>query len=209
MIHLCHYKFIKVEFYPFGGITKIDKPINSSVNKEILIASSGIFVQLVLALLLFVMKQHHINFDGIDFMGKMNWTILIFNCLPIIPLDGSVIFHSFLEKIFSFEKSFTFYEVISCFCLILFTIINYTLHLDNYYICFVLAAEYILLKKEKKYLLHRFYLERLLKEYPYKRIQNEKNRSIHCLKKETLHFYYEDGKYIHEQEKLQKYFKKY
>jgi len=163
MIHLCHYKFIKVEFYPFGGITKIDKPINSSVNKEILIASSGIFVQLVLALLLFVMKQHHINFDGIDFMGKMNWTILIFNCLPIIPLDGSVIFHSFLEKIFSFEKSFTFYEVISCFCLILFTIINYTLHLDNYYICFVLATEYILLKKEKKYLLHRFYLERLLK----------------------------------------------
>jgi len=209
MIHLCHYKFIKVEFYPFGGITKIDKPINSSVNKEILIASSGIFVQLVLALLLFVMKQHHINFDGIDFMGKMNWTILIFNCLPIIPLDGSVIFHSFLEKIFSFEKSFTFYEVISCFCLILFTIINYTLHLDNYYICFVLATEYILLKKEKKYLLHRFYLERLLKEYPYKRIQNEKNQSIHCLKKETLHFYYEDGKYIHEQEKLQKYFKKY
>ncbi len=205
MIYFCNYKFVKVEFFPFGGITHVDKPINSSINKEILIATSGIMIQLILGFLVFFLQKNHIYFfENYELFHTYNITILLFNCLPIIPLDGSIVMHSFIEKFFSFETSFRIYEIISCFFLFFFLFINYIFHFNNYFICMVLLTEFFLLKKEEKYIVYRFYLERTLREYPYKKIKNEKNNSIRSLKKETLHFFYEDNRYLHEKEYLQK-----
>ena len=45
---LFKYKIINVTIYPFGGITKIEKDINTSPNKEIILASAGIIMQIIL-----------------------------------------------------------------------------------------------------------------------------------------------------------------
>lgn len=197
------YKLLKVEFYPFGGITKIDKPINSSLNKELVISVAGVLMQIILFFVFIICKGY---IEHYEMLQTYNLTILFFNLLPIIPLDGSVFFHALLEKKFSYEKAFSYYKKISLLGLFLFLIYNIYFHIDNYYICLVLFSEFILLKKEEKYLIKRFYLERYLNKYPYKKIQNECFKNIHSLRKETLHFFLEDDRYIHEKEVLKSYF---
>ena len=47
MIKFFKYEIISVTFYPFGGLTKINKPINSSINKELFISVSVIIMQIM------------------------------------------------------------------------------------------------------------------------------------------------------------------
>ena len=37
----------KMVIYPFGGITKMDNPVNTSTNKELIVAISGIMFQTI------------------------------------------------------------------------------------------------------------------------------------------------------------------
>ncbi len=206
-IKICKYRFLRVELYPFGGITKIEKPINSSINKEIIISLSGVGMQFLLFFVNFVLlKKNMYLLSTYEFIKTANTYILLFNLLPIIPLDGSRTIHSLLEKYLSYEKSYFWYEVISICSLFLFCIGNIIFSFDNYFICGVLITQFFILKKQKKYFIQRFYLERYLREYPYKRIENNSSKNIHVLKKETLHFFKEENKFIHEKTLLQKYF---
>ena len=206
-IYLSGYRFLKIELYPFGGITKVEKPINSSINKEILISLAGVFSQILLYGIFYLTFQiGTLSFSSYQFLIKSNTMILFFNLLPIVPLDGSIAIHSLLEKVFPFEKAFFWYEVISLLSFFLFCIGNYYYHFDNYFMCGVLCTQFILLKKEEKYYFKRFYLERYLKEYPYKKIENERVVDLKKLKKETLHFFWNKNKYVHEKEVLKEYF---
>lgn len=203
-IHLFHYKIIKVELYPFGGITKIDKPINSSINKEILIASAGVFFQALLFLFLFCF-QNYLRPCDYELLQFYNLNIMLFNCIPIIPLDGSILMHALLEKFFSYEKALKYYQILSILFLCGFILLN-IFFFENYFICVVLFWQFILLKKQEKYLIHRFYLERYLKYFPYQKIENEHHENYHVLKKNSRHFFYSEGKYKNEHEILAKLF---
>ncbi len=198
--HLFHYKIIKVELYPFGGITRIDKPINSSINKEILIASAGVIFQALLFLFLFLFQACFIPRDY-ELFQFYNLNIMLFNLVPIIPLDGSVLLHAILEKFFSFEKALKYYQIFSLLFLWGFVILNIFIF-QNYFICVVLSWQFILLKRQEKYLIHRFYLERYLKYFPYQKIENEHHENYHVLKKNRRHFFYSEGKYKNEHEIL-------
>ena len=50
IIVLKHYEYEieKVEIYPFGGVTKVKKPINTPLKKEVMIASAGVLFQILL-----------------------------------------------------------------------------------------------------------------------------------------------------------------
>jgi len=202
-ILLCHYSFLRVDIYPFGGMTRIDKPLNSSINKEIFIACSGVFLQLILGLFLFLFRN---SFSDYHLFQSYNFILIFFNLLPIIPLDGSVILHAFLEKFFSYQKAFFLYEFFSVLFFLCFLFANFYFNVDNYFICGVLFTQFLLLKKQEKYLFHRFYLERFLNNYPYKKIINHKTVDISFLKKETKHFFYLSNRYVTEQDVLAKYY---
>lgn len=204
VIHFCHYKIIKVELYPFGGITKINKSINSSINKEILIASAGILFQVFLFFFAFLFRDSF-RVSDYELFQFYNLHILIFNLIPIIPLDGSVLLHAILEKIFSYEKSLKYYQIFSLLFYCVFIVFNFFVF-KNYFICMILLFQYVSFKKQEKYLLHRFYLERYLKEFPYQKICNEIGENYRVLKKNRRHYFYSDGKYKNEQEILAKLF---
>lgn len=201
MIVLCHYSFIKVEFFPFGGITTIDKPINSSIYKEILISLAGVFMQILFSFLV----TFCFSFDN-SLFHTYNLTLILFNLLPIIPLDGSIFIHSLFEKIFSYQMAYLIYEICSIFFLFLFFLYNLYTDFNNYFICFVLFFQFFIKRKEKKYLIHRFYLERYLNHYPYRKILSHQRGDIRLLKKETLHFFSQDNHFVHEKELLKKIF---
>lgn len=201
-IKLCRYKIIKVEFFPFGGITRIDKPINSSINKEMLIAISGILFQILLGFIIFLLQDQIRDYQ---LFQLYNFSIFLFNLIPIIPLDGSIFIHSLLEKFYPYEKAFLIYKIVSWIMFFLFLIFNIYYQFNNYFICVVLLTQFYLLKKQEKYIIHRFYLERFLKEYPYKKIENHKEGDIHLLKKETKHYFFQNHHYQNEREMIEKY----
>ncbi len=203
------YSVIRVDIYPFGGITRVDKPINTPIKREILIALGGVGMQVFLQLCFFLLFKCQLIQNATYFLfSKYNTLILLFNLLPIIPLDGSVLMHSFFEIFFSFECSFFWYKVISCSAFLLFFFYNFFTSTHNYFICMVLICQYFSLQKQEKYMKERFYLERYLYSFPYKKIQNEKTKNIKVLKKETLHFFLENGKFLHEKDFLKEKFQR-
>ena len=195
-IKLFKYQIISVTLYPFGGITKIDKPINSSINKELVIAFSGILMQLILNL-----------FINDKLFKYYNLVIMLFNILPIIPLDGHRILNLILDKFLPYEYSLKYSNYLSIISLIIFIIYNILSPNKNYLICSFLFFMIIITLKNQKYLINKFYLERYLYSFPYHKIENNQDLNIHLLKKNTLHFFKYHKRYIHEKSLLKQIFK--
>ena len=86
------WKLKEIIVLPLGMISKYDNLVNLSLNEEMLVASMGVIFQLVFYML-FIKKYDYINN-----------TIILFNLLPIIPLDGSKILNVLLNKISSSIK---------------------------------------------------------------------------------------------------------
>ena len=195
-IKLFKYQIVNVTLYPFGGLTKIDKPLNSSINKELIIASGGILIQLIS--LIFIKNTLYKYYSLI---------IIIFNLLPIYPLDGNKIINLILDKFLSFEKSLKYTNFISICFLIFFLILNYFWY-QNYLICSFLLVQLIIMFKNQKYIINKFYLERYLYNFPYHKIESNKTINIHLLKKNTLHFFKDNNRYLHEKGVLKTFFEK-
>ena len=100
------YEITSVTIYPFGGITKVNKPINTPLKQEMIIAIAGVTMQLLFILLMYLLKEWSIiRLSTYQLFHFYNKTILFFNLLPIIPLDGSILLHSILEYFSSYKKA--------------------------------------------------------------------------------------------------------
>lgn len=201
-IKLFKYKIINVTIYPFGGITKVDKDINTPLNKELLIACGGIIFQLILFIIIYFVP---INVITKELLYKYNMSILLFNMLPIIPLDGSIIINSLLNKIFSYKVSYYLYIIISIIFSIFYLLFNYWYSLNNYLIVslFIIKTYYAI--KNYKYLKTRFLLERYLNKYEYKYIST-KTGNLDILKIDTYQYFKENNKIVSEYSKLKEKF---
>ena len=201
-IKLFKYKIINVTIYPFGGITKVDKDINTPLNKELLIACGGIIFQLILFIIIYFVP---INVITKELLYKYNMSILLFNMLPIIPLDGSIIINSLLNKIFSYKVSYYLYIIISIIFSIFYLFFNYWYSLNNYLIVslFIIKTYYAI--KNYKYLKTRFLLERYLNKYEYKYIST-KTGNLDILKIDTYQYFKENNKIVSEYSKLKEKF---
>ncbi len=201
-IKLFKYKIIDITIYPFGGITKVDKDINTPLNKELLIACGGIIFQLILFIIIYFVP---INVITKELLYKYNMSILLFNMLPIIPLDGSIIINSLLNKIFSYKVSYYLYIIISIIFSIFYLFFNYWYSLNNYLIVsfFIIKTYYAI--KNYKYLKTRFLLERYLNKYEYKYIST-KTGDLDILKIDTYQYFKENNKIVSEYSKLKEMF---
>ena len=88
-----------INILPFGGLTIFKMKINTSINKELFVALLGPILQVIVWFVV-SLKYNNIIYD------KYNFFILIFNLLPIYPLDGSKILNCLVSKFLSFKKSF-------------------------------------------------------------------------------------------------------
>ncbi len=200
-----HEKIINITLYPFGGITKVNKDLNTPIKEELVIASGGVLFQIIIYFITVIIpftmhtKELIINYNNI---------IILFNLLPIIPLDGSIIINSILNRFLAYTKSYIINNIISVVSIILFVIYNYNYSLNNYLIiCFLIYKTYESINNYK-YIKQRFFLERYLYNYRYKRIKNYTKR-INDLKIDTKHYFFNDNKVVNEKEKLQELFDKY
>lgn len=191
---LFKYKIISVTIYPFGGITRVEKDINTSTNKEIILSLAGIFMQLIL---IPIIKD--------SIFIKYNLSIMLFNMLPIIPLDCSNFLKATLNKFFSFKKSYTLYIIISFISILIYIVYNYKYSINNYLIISIFFYRIYKDIKNYKYIYNRFLLERYLKKYKFKYISTRKG-SLDILKLDTYQYFKENEKIVSEAKKLKEKF---
>lgn len=202
-IKLYHYNILRITIYPFGGITKIEKKINTPNKKELIIAFGGVFFQIVL----FCLCLLPLSSNTKEIFIKYNTSILFFNLLPIIPLDGSHIIEAILNEFFSYKTSYYIYSLISFCSIILYIIGNYWFSLNNYLIIMLFLLKSYDAIKNYKYLYNRFLLERYLDEFSFKRISTKKG-TLDILRKETYQYFKENENVVSEKQVLKRRFDK-
>lgn len=207
IIKILKYKIEKVEIYPMGGITSIHKKINSSLIHDLFISVFGILFQVILAFLFFIFFQYgFITYHTYNLFQSYNKTIMIFNMIPIIPLDGYQFLRAIMEFIFPYKKSFYLSFIISVIASILFITYHEIHSLNNYLMISFLIYKMITTYKDFKYFHFRFLMERHLYQISYHKIKYEKKNTLDILKKDTYHYFKDKNRVYSEKRFLSKKF---
>ena len=204
LIHECGHFFTallfkwpteKIVFYPFGGISKFSHDINCSLKEEILVLLMGPIMQLI-GYYFLLSLDIFINYYQV--ITTINYSILIFNLLPIYPLDGGRLLHCFICYFTSYNLSFKIIYFLSYFLLLIILLIFIYNPSLNLLIVFVLLL--IKLIKEQKltnYYKEKFFLERYLYNYKFKKSKivsdvNKFKRMYHHLLKINKKYFLEE-----------------
>lgn len=186
------WKIEKIIILPFGCMIKFNDLINKPLIEEFIISIMGIIFQII-----FSMK---INI-------YYNYIIILFNLIPIYPLDGSKIINILLNKISNFRLSYLITLLLSyiiIFLLILIIIIKKDI------ICLLITIPlFINIIKEynNRYnYINKFYLERYIYNIKFKHIKIINH--IHKMKRDYNHIFNIKNKYIKEKEILRNMFDK-
>ena len=178
-----------ITFYPFGGVSKFMSDVNCPIYQEALVLMMGPITQCVL--FLFLKALSFPSYQAFLFK-QIHYSLLFFNLLPFYPLDGGRILQVFSCYFLSYQKSYTFILTVSYSILILLLLLLFFLpSIFLLLLFFLLLFRFLSEKKNIKYYKERFFLERYLKKYPFKKrkiVKNEKDffRSYnHIIKKGT------------------------
>lgn len=158
-----------ITLYPYGGMIKSNMLINTNSFKVFIISLGGIISQLILMGIMFLLYK--INFVSnvyYDIFFKYNISIIVFNLLPIYPLDGFKILNSILELFLSFRISLNISFLVNIFSLIVFFVYLYVYKVSNYLIIIFLLVNLFNYIREIKYILNKFYVERIIYNIKYK-----------------------------------------
>jgi stage IV sporulation protein FB len=115
---------LEIELLPFGGVARIDGGRDVAFVQEFIVIISGplqhlwlpFLSQAMLALPFWGPAQHQI-------LTSQNMALLLFNLLPVWPLDGGRLLHLFLERLYPYKSAYYRVLLFSCLGLVLFSII--------------------------------------------------------------------------------------
>ena len=202
-----HFKIEKIIIYPYGGLVKINNLLNTSINKELTIAISGIIFQTIYYLLIVLLYNQGIIREYIfNLFTTYNTSILLFNILPIHPLDGSKILNLLLSKIIPFNLANKLNIIVSIITLIIILLVNY--YNFNYTLILTLGIiidNLIKYYRQLKYILNKFLLERYIYKITYDK--TKKINKINHMYKEKYHILKDKNNYITEKQALSNKFK--
>lgn len=188
--YLLKWKVKEIRLYPYGGCSHFEVDLNKSSLEEFLVLIMGPIIQILFTYILtFYLREQ----DSL-FLINSSKVLLIFNLLPIYPLDGGKLLFLFLSLLFSYYHTLKYTYFISLF---VYLIIFFSLILiyKSWLWIFLFFSLFFRLWKEQKegnYLYEKFLLERYLNNYYFKR--KKIITSPLEMKKEYTHlFFYKKG----------------
>ena len=142
-----------LELSVIGGILEIEE-INLSLSKKLIINFSGICSNLLV-----IMIIKFLNITYLNYLITYNICIVIFNLIPIIPLDGFRVLNDILSSIYDDEYTYFLIKRIDLICLIMLLIILFILKIYGLVLiwCFLLI-KYIKYNIDDKKLKKFYYL---------------------------------------------------
>lgn len=191
----------RIEIYPYGGCSKLEYDINTPLLKEFLVLIMGPVFQIIFLGIIYYFKINVPNY-----FYTYNYSILIFNLLPIYPLDGGRLLHLLLCVLISYYKSL---KNILYFSYLIFTIFFFSfLFLKNnllIFLIFVLLGIQILKEIQSvDYYFEKFLMERHIKKYSFTKTKQIKK--IKEMKRDYYHFFISNCQVIDEKQMLSNYF---
>ena len=147
-----------------------------------MISLGGVMNQLLLFFIFrYLRNLNYINLYTFQLFRRLNFSILLFNILPLYPLDGYIIFNSILNIGLPYLKSSIISLIISFFCLLGFIIVSFNLKINNFFVISFLIYKVYGHLKDYKFYKNKFILERIMYDIPYKVIVYKKNYSPYYL----------------------------
>lgn len=185
MAKVFRWRIRKVMLWVFGGVMETDEHGNRSIKEDLLVTIAGPAQHFLIYLLFIILLEAGIITDPIYNMAvTYNTTILLFNLLPIWPLDGGKIIFILLSAKLPYRKSFNITLVLS----MVFTVILFAAHFIFYSFTMSFAAVMIFLFIENRlewkrrfFTFLRFLLRRYEEGHTVRKIE-----SIYISKNETL-----------------------
>ena len=181
---LLGFKVQSIEMYVYGGCTKLDMDINSPLLKELIILLMGPIFQVLFVCII----GNFIDFNNYMIFKNYSLAILVFNLLPIYPLDGGKLLLIIFSYFTSFYKSLKLTLYFSYF-LFMILALGMAITYNDFIIYLVLFFLLLNIFKEIKkapYIYKKFLLERYLKNYDFKKLKNIKEHL--AMKKDYYHF---------------------
>lgn len=151
----------KIYIYPLGGITKLNMELNINPIKELIILLAGPLFQNIAYLILIIL------FDK-NLVLTYHLGILLFNLLPIYPLDGGKLINLLFEKFIPYKKSLEYSIIVSYLFILVIFIKSNSLKLNILITIVVLLLLVRIEHKKINYKYHKFKLERYLNKYNFK-----------------------------------------
>lgn len=194
----------KIAVYPFGGCVKFNERLTKPLKEEFLILLSGPLAQMIFFLFVSFLEMNGlITYRNFLLFKSYHYTLLIFNLLPIYPLDGGKILNIFLNAMFPYKKGNKLVIIISFILLIgsvfLYQNINFVL------MAILLLSEVFIYLKRQPFLYNTLLLEKYLKNNGYKKVKIIPNKDL--MYKEKRHIILYKNKYITEKDYLKQRFK--
>ena len=157
------WRLTSIELLPFGGVAKVDEYGNRSTFEEFVVTLAGPLQHLWLPLISFLLlATPYWNEANHNMFLLHNHMLLLFNLLPIWPLDGGKLLMLLLSKWVPFRSAYRQTLILSFFILLLlslYMIISKTFLLNFFVIAVFLGFSIIKEWKQQRYVFMRFLLE--------------------------------------------------
>ncbi|RSK29394.1 stage IV sporulation protein FB [Bacillus sp. HMF5848] len=164
MAHFFSWRIRKIQLLPFGGVAEFDEHGNRSAKEEFLVTIAGPIQHVWIAALAFLLSVGNVIPDYLyETIMLHNAAILLFNLLPILPLDGGKLIFLMFSQHLEFLKAHYWSIVSSCMFALLFLIImlfTQPMNINIWLIFIFLAISLRLEWKQRQYVYVRFLLER-------------------------------------------------
>lgn len=192
----------KIVILPFGGLTIFNQKLNCPLKEELIVTLMGPIFQII-----FYILCVNLFYDNM-ILTKYHYPILIFNLIPIVPLDGSKILNVLLNKIFNFKKSHILNIILSIVITIsLILVVQY----KKYGLIYMLIFLFLIIKilkeiRQHNHLINKFILERYLYSLKFKKIKVLNHQKLENMYRDYNHFFCDKNNVYSEQELLRKKF---
>lgn len=164
-----NWKIRKIELLPFGGVAEVEEFGNRPLKEEFIVLIAGPLQHIWLIALSYLML--HFNFMAYtdhQLFITHNLMILLFNLLPIWPLDGGKLMYLFFSTKLSFQKGLMTTLKISIVLLGFFSVMSiylFPFHLNLWIVIIFLISSHYFEWKQRNYAYMRFLMERYYQDY--------------------------------------------
>ena len=157
---LFNWKIDKIYIYPLGGITKFNDRVNKPFLEEVLVLLTGPVFQIIGSYFLSKIDNNAFIYSNY---------LLLFNLLPIVPLDGGRLLTLFFSLFIPYKKTLNIMvkiSLITYLTIMIYILIHYSLSLLIIFLFLIIKI--IGEKKNNKYIFNKFILERSIYKFNYK-----------------------------------------
>lgn len=202
-----NYNIRKIHIYPFGGYLEFNDKLNRPLKEEFFVLISGPIAQILYFFLLsFLYYLDFLNDSTYNIIINYHYSLLLFNLLPIYPLDGSKLCNILFSKFLSFKQSHLIMIYISY--VVLFIVLLCTkyisFNINIYLLLILLLTRLISESKNHKAIYNRFLLERYLYNFHFPKWKIIQGNKLSKMMKDKFHLFVVDDKEITEKEMLKR-----